>query len=613
MELIIAGAQGSGLESAGTILTRAFALMGYSVLSNREYYSNIKGRHSYIHTKVSENSLSLSLPVDLVAVMDAESVFFHYSDVKEGGYFIYDLSTNDRTLDSIKTMGRKERERTSRKLKELGLDDVESVIDYIGKKVNVVGIDFKKVFLELKSKYSIQPKKASKYVSSILIGSIAGITGLEMSVLEESIKARFKGVLAEHNIFIVEEISDEVRSVFGTPFKLERRQSDERIVANGNEIVAMAKIVAGMDFQSYYPITPAGDESLFLEKHMSNVYQMEDEISAICSAIGSALTGARSSTSTSGPGFSLMVEALGWAGMNEVPVVITYYQRAGPSTGMPTRGSQSDLLFALFASHGEFPRIVIASGDHEEAFYDTISAFNLADKYQLPVIHLLDKHLANSISTISLPDISKIEIDRGLIAESDVESEEGYQRFSFGDTYPVSPRSFIGKSVMWYTGSEHDEFGHVTEDPEFRIRMYEKRMKKLELIDRELDDDFKARVYGEGSDLLLIGWGFTKGACVDAVKDLKEKGISASYLSIKLLSPFPSRLIESVIRDYSEVVLVEENYLAQLGKLISMECGIKIDRTILKFSGRCFYRNEVVEAVERIMRGENRVVVNCGW
>ena len=249
----------------------------------------------------------------------------------------------------------------------------------------------------------------------------------------------------------------------------------------------MGKITAGCRFQTYYPITPASDDSEFLESNQiirqtdNNegsivVVQTEDEIAAITMAIGGALTGARSATATSGPGFSLMAEALGWAGMNEVPLVVSLYQRAGPATGLPTRHEQGDLMFAINAGHGEFPRIVFASGDIEESFYDTIKAFNFAEKYQMPVIHLLDKAIANSIMTCKIFDQNKVTIDRGqllqTIPNSTPTGEGGhYLRFKF-DENPVSPRVTLGteNGIFWNTGDEHSEEGHISEDPVVRVK-----------------------------------------------------------------------------------------------------------------------------------------------
>ncbi|MEM3732645.1 MAG: 2-oxoacid:acceptor oxidoreductase subunit alpha, partial [Candidatus Bathyarchaeia archaeon] len=338
------------------------------------------------------------------------------------------------------------------------------------------------------------------------------------------------------------------------------------------------------------------------------VFQAEDEIAAIASTIGAALTGVRSATATSGPGFSLMVEGLGWAGMNETPIVITYYQRGGPSTGQPTRGSQSDLLSALFASHGEFPKIILASGDHTEAFYDAIEAFNLAEKYQTPVIHLLDKFLANTIATIDVPKISSIKIDRGKLSLKN----EKYKRFNVSEL--ISPRAFLGETVMWYGGEERDEYGHTVEDSINRKVMYEKRMKKLELADEEIPYEKRAIYYGsEEAEFMLVGWGYVKGVALEAIEELSKKGFKGAYLHLRMFSPFPSNYIELIMKKFNGVkILIEHNYSAQAGKLIKLNTGISIENRIVKYTGRPMYTHEVIQAVEKVLKGENRVVLSYG-
>lgn len=385
----------------------------------------------------------------------------------------------------------------------------------------------------------------------------------------------------------------------------------------------MGKIVGGLRYQSYYPITPAADESFFIESHESLraddeefggiiVLQTEDELAAVTSAIGAALTGARSATATSGPGFSLMVEGLGWAGMNEVPMVITYYQRSGPSTGQATRGSQADLLSTLFASHGEFTKFVIASGDHEEAFYDSIEAFNLAERYQVPVIHLLDKFLANSMATMPIPDFTKIRIERGDVVEH---PGKGYKRFDLSKT--ISPRAFLGSEiVIGHSGAEHDEFGRTTEDPVNRVMMYEKRLKKLELADSEISEESRAEYYGsEKADFLLIGWGYSKMVALDALEKLGDEGYKGSYLHIKMFSPFPSRYVKYVLNRFpsERIIAIEHNYQSQASMAVRLYTSIDVSRRIVKYTGRPMYLGEVVEAVKKILdEGLKRVVLSRG-
>ena len=631
--LILGGPQGAGLETSSMILTTALAREGYGVLSDREYFSNIVGRHSYIHLVASASKLprSLTYPVDLVAAMDAETVFTHFEDVGKGGWIVYDTGVSKTRLAAVPSMEREAAARVKARLAELGVGDtVEAVVKHLDEKgVTPVPLDYKLILDSLRSKYNITLGQAQRFRSSIVVGAVAGLMGLDVESVAYGIERRFakRPKVVEMNRFLIERIMEDVEREYGTPLKMGRPKLNygEFLVVTGNDVVAMGKAVGGVRYQSYYPITPASDESMLLEAKESLrangetlgsivVMQTEDEIAAIASAIGAALTGARSSTATSGPGFSLMVEGLGWAGMNEVPVVITYYQRGGPSTGLPTRGSQSDLLFSMFASHGEFPRIVMASGDHEEAFYDAIKAYNYAEKYQVPVIHLLDKFLANSMATLPIPDWSRIRIERG---KTIVKAGNAGAVKRFSKESPISDRYVIGSgAITWYTGDEHDEWGHISEDPVNRAEMYEKRMKKLEVADREIPEEERAVLYGDGdADFLLVGWGFVKGVALDALEDLESMGYRGAYLHLRMFQPFPSRLVERILSgfDPSRVIAVEHNYMAQAAMVVAMNTGYRIRRAVLKWTGRPIYRMELVEAVKSILEGRSeRVVLTYG-
>lgn len=629
--LLIGGPQGSGMETSGQILTSALARRGYGVLSDREYYSNIVGRHSYVHMKVSSTLIprSLTYPVQLAGFIDAESVFTHTFDIGEGGWLIYDAGVDSMRITRIPSMEPQVRDRLLGKYREHGIGEtVKDVVEYLEKerKVNVVPLSFKLILNVLRQKYNMTLGQAQRFRSTIIFAAMAALLGLDSESVNYGIERRFRGreKVIEMNKFLADKLIEEIRGDYGTPLKLEPSsiEADRLLIATGNDIVGMGKIVGGLRFQSYYPITPAADESTFLESHESLVvdgekkgnilvFQTEDEIAAISSAIGAGLTGARSATATSGPGFSLMVEALGWAGMNESPVVITYYQRGGPSTGQPTRGSQSDLLFTMFASHGEFPRIVLASGDPEEAFYDAINAMNYAERYQLPVIHLLDKFLANSTFTAPIPDWGRIRIDRGKTL---LEASGDFARFDKSE--PISPRPVIGSgAITWYTGDEHDEYGHITEDPINRLEMYEKRMKKLEIADREIPEEERVKLYGSGRDFLLIGWGFSKGAALDALEVLEERGLKGSYLHLRMFIPYPSRRVREILESYGpgRVIAVEHNIMAQAALATTMNTGFRIGKYILKYTGRPIYVMELVDAVQRIVEGgEDKVVLTYG-
>jgi 2-oxoglutarate ferredoxin oxidoreductase subunit alpha len=625
LRYILGGPQGGGLETLSELLSWAYAHAGYGVISDREYFSNIKGRHSYVHATVSATELPrhLTYPVDIVAAMDAETVFTHFDDLRDGGYIIYNSDDDNTSFTNIPSMERDLRERLTSEFKELGVDGtVKSVVKYLqsNRKVRVVGLSFKELLMEIERREGIVPSQASRYISTILAGAVAAITGINEEDLDYSLKRRFvREDLYRHNRAMANIVIEAVKGQFGSELKLDKPSVKVSgvLVASGNDAIAMAKIVAGVRFQAYYPITPAADESFTLEEYEALggegsivVFQTEDELAAINAAIGAALTGARSSVATSGPGFDLMVEGLGWAGQNEVPVVVTYYQRGGPSTGQPTRGGQSDLLSSVFASHGEYPRIVLASGDHEEAFYDAIDAFNYAETYQVPVIHLVDKFLANTIATIPLPNLDGIRIVRGKLAPKGLTE---YKRFDLSSV--ISPRAFLGDYVMWYSGDEHDEYGHIDEDPINRIRMFDKRMKKLDMIEREIPEERRYSYFGsERPDIVIVGWGFVKGVALKAIEELSGEGIKASYYHIRMFIPFPRESITKIAGEVGvdKLVAVEHNYQAQASRLVAMNTGITVGKSVVKYTGRPIYVHELVNAIKNIMRGSVREVMSYG-
>jgi 2-oxoglutarate ferredoxin oxidoreductase subunit alpha len=626
---ILGGPQGAGLETSMAVLGYALARSGHGFIADREYFSNIKGRHSYIHLRISSKSVprSLTYPVDLIAAMDPETVFTHFDDLRDGGVLVYDKATNDKRLDSILSVEEPLKERVEGRLTSLGLEPkISSLVSYLRNRrsVKVIDLNYAEILSIVGRKFKLSPQQVSRYVSSILIGAVSGLLGLDEESLTYGFTKHFRGRedLVSQNLEITTLVRNAIADYGVNELILEGPGIglEELLVVSGNDVVAIGKIIGGLRYQSYYPITPAADESFTLEKYEKLdvgdggssliVIQTEDEIAAITSAIGASLTGVRSATATSGPGFSLMVEGLSWAGMNEVPVVITYYQRGGPSTGLPTRGSQSDLLFSVFAGHGEFPRVVLSSGDHLEALYDAVEAFNIAEKYQLPVIHLLDKFLANTLTLMPLPDLNNVLIERGLVTEG----SEAYKRFDLSSQ--VSPRAYLGsKAIMWYTGDEHDELGHICEDPVNRVRMYSKRMKKLELIDSEIPNSKKATYFGSGNpEVLMVGWGSVKGVALDAVETLKNKGIEAAYLQLRILWPFPSTYVSELLSSVdSTVIVVEHSYVVQLADLITMSTGFRKLRRVGKFTGRPIYLSELVRAVEEIrLKGVDKVVLGYG-
>jgi 2-oxoglutarate ferredoxin oxidoreductase subunit alpha len=314
-----------------------------------------------------------------------------------------------------------------------------------------------------------------------------------------------------------------------------------------------------------------------------------------------------------------MAEGIGWAGMNEVPLVVTLYQRGGPSTGLPTRHEQGDLRFAIHIGHGEFPRLVLSSGDMEEAFYDTVRAFNYAERYQTPVIHIVDKALANSDATIPMPDVTKVKIERGLLVTGDeVQTTENgeFKRFQRTPT-GISPSPALGTKgmVYWHTGDEHDELGHIDEDPTNRVLMMQKRMGKLEVADKEIPLDERVNFFGpEDADITIVSWGSTKGAIIDALEWLKQDGITVNFLQVRLIHPFPTEYVKDVLSKAKKIVGVEMNYSGQLIGVVREKTCIPVEQLVVKYNGRPMSSEEVYKAIKLISEGKapTKVVLTSG-
>ena len=467
----------------------------------------------------------------------------------------------------------------------------------------------------------------SKYqvmTNTVAFGASTALIDYSFDIVAEAIKEGFtarKAALGELNVKAARHGYDYVKKNFqdGFAYKLHPVPSKEkRMVIRGVQAVGIAKFKAGCAFQTYYPITPATDESEYLENHQKDynivVVQTEDEISAILMATGAAHAGVRSATSTSGPGFSLMAEGLGWAGHTEAPgPVIILYQRTGPSTGLPTRTEQGDLQFVLHAGHGEFPRMAIAPGDIVECFHDTFDAFNYAERFQMPVILIADKFLASSYRTVPIFDTTSLQIDRGqILSESDLAGKGIYKRYEF-TPLGVSPRAIPGTrgGIFHTTADEHDELGHITENSENRVKMMQKRMRKLQLAAELIPDEKKVNFFGpKQADVTLVGWGSTKGPILDGMQDLEADAIRCNFLQIRYMSPFPTELVTKYLSSAKRKVLVENNYSGQLGALIREHTGIAMDYKILKYNGRAFSQNEVYEGVkEAIKNGVKEVVM----
>ncbi len=671
---VIGGPQGSGVDSAANIFIKSLAMAGLHIFGKREYYSNIKGEHSYFTVRVSNEPIRSHVDeIDILVTFDAETVVRHSPYLVNNGVLIYDPEIKGKKIEDIHTLDFS----SKKKLKKV-LDENNKTFDFVGllenlKERNVILVELPyfeliKDFSEKSNDHSLS--KLARITNVMSLAASLAILNFDTKNMGDGIRSIFsnKPKIAEINIDAANYSYNYVKSKYVDITKKFSRNlvygriNNNNIIAQGSQSSPLGKIVAGCRFQTYYPITPASDDSEYLESNSiinqndSNngsvvVIQTEDEISAITMAIGASLTGARSCTATSGPGFSLMAEALGWAGINEVPLIVSLYQRAGPSTGLPTRQEQGDLLFAVHAGHGEFPRIVYASGDIEESFHDTVKVFNYAEKFQLPVIHVLDKFIANSIMTCKIFDYKKIKIERGNFMDKysnfDSNSNEQYsikhfKRFNLEEG-PISTRVPLGteNGIFWNTGDEHDEEGHITEDPEIRKKMVEKRMSKLQLIIEQIPEQDQITLEFEDKSkknikdtIIILSWGSTKGAILDTLEkiSLEFEHIKFIFIQIKLLNPFPSKLLEDIINKTIDkktennfrlnsntkttIISIEMNYLAQLDILLKQNTTIKTDFNILKYNGRPISFSELYESFIKIINNNNnkekRVILENG-
>ncbi len=622
ISIVIGGPQGGGIDTSSNMISRAFAYAGYPIISVREFHSNIKGRHSYVHLRVKETKpRSLKFPVDVLVALDPDTLFEHWEDVGKGTRIIYDSGFENSELSQARMIMRDTVERIQKALEEKNLtNNIKGILDLMKEKgATPLAIPFNEIVSS-----AVSEGPATRYFNTLGAAITLSTLGIEQKFTEESIKHTFgsKEKVIAPNLKVVSGAYEYSRNNGMQVFKLQKNGEAPSMLLTGNDGAAIGKVLGGLRFQTYYPITPASDESTILEEHddlkwLENeetslinggvtVVQTEDEISAVTMACGAALAGTRSSTATSGPGFALMAEGISFAGMDEIPLVITLYQRGGPSTGLPTRNQQSDLLFALNTGHGEFPRIVLSSGDVEECIYDSMRALNYAHKYQIPVIHLIDKNLANTTEVIN-----SIYGDQVKIVNSVRPPEKGLiKRYSLDTENGVSPMGTFGRNIFWMTGDEHDELGHVTEDTLMRDRQMEKRFRKMEVARDEIPLEEKVQVYGdENAKITLVTWGSQKGILLDIIEDLKEEGINAKLMVVKMFEPFPKEFVSEVLNNSETVISVESNMTSQAARVIEANTAYVIKNNIVKYNGRHLTEDELLEAVKLVIAGKQEKVV----
>ncbi len=563
MTIRLAGEAGQGVESGGAGFAQALSHGGLWLHTYTEYMSRIRGGLNFFTIRVADRPLwTHTEAVQVLIAFSPEAVADYGRDLCSGGALLFD--------EGLKF-------------------DRDAVT---GRGSQLFAMPLTKIAMELGGDKIM--------MNTCGLGALAGIIEYPFEFVADVITKNFarKGeAVVQGNLKVAQEGYRVAREKYAGSFEwkvspLEARP--DRMLLNGNQAFGIGAVAVGCRFMAGYPMTPASSILEFMAAHAKKydivIKQTEDEIAAICFAIGAGNAGARALTATSGGGFALMTEALGLAGMAEVPVVIVEAQRPGPSTGMPTKTEQGDLLFALFAGQGEFPRIVLAPGTQEECFHAATRAFNLAEKWQCPVIVMTDFYLTTSQRTL-LPSefpIEKVTIDRGelLTAEQLDRLAEPYLRYK--DTPSgISPRALHGhpKAVHQTCSDEHDEYGHFEdEDAANRLKMAGKRMRKSHNI---VEDLRGPEIYGpEGAELTLMGWGSSYGAMREAVDLLNARGTRANLLHFVDIWPFPEAKAAPLIEAARTLVAVEGNQTGQFAHLVRALTGRRADQLILRWDGR---------------------------
>lgn len=571
---MVGGQQGEGIDPTGSILSKALSRQGYFIYGYRHFSSRIKGGHSNYKVRISTTPYMANADsLHMLIAFDQESIDLNAHELQPGGLIVGD----------------------SKFKPKVDRDDVK-----------LVAIPLTKIAEELGTRIM---------KNMVAVGATTAILGLDPEIFTDMITKQFarKGdKIVEANLQAIQQGAAAAKEQLGAAdgdFTLAPADGKPRLLMMGNDAVSLGAIAAGCRIMPAYPITPASDIMEHLVKKLPDmggvVLQTEDEMAAIITAIGASYAGARAMTATSGPGLSLMMEAIGLSGMIETPVVIIDTQRGGPSTGLPTKTEQSDLNTVLYGSHGEIPRIVLAPSTAEECFYDTVEAFNYADKYQCPVIVITDLALSLALQTVDQLDYSRVKIDRGkLLSDEEVAAltdEHGYFH-RYKDTEDgISPRAVPGQQggIHYVTGVEHNDIGRPNEGAANREKMMKKRMRKLAGV------EFPGSVTADEADdaeLLIVGFGSTRGAIEEAREQLALDGIETSHMHMRVLSPFPVNTVNDIIARYAHVLVVESNATGQLAALLKQHTGeINKIQCLTKFDGTPFVAAEISEHVKELI------------
>ncbi|MCA0988118.1 2-oxoacid:acceptor oxidoreductase subunit alpha [Guptibacillus algicola] len=574
----VGGQQGEGIDSTGEIFAIALNRMGYYLYGYRHFSSRIKGGHTNNKIRVSTKEVrAVSDDLDMLIAFDQETIDVNGHELHSDGIIIADA-----------------------KFKPVKPEDC---------KATLVAVPFTEIATELGT---------SLMKNMVAIGATSAALGIDTETYKAVVDEIFgrKGEkVVNSNMEAIQRGADAFLETAGGNLKalsLKKADGKNRMFMIGNDAIALGAIAGGARLMAAYPITPASEIMEYLIKKLPDfggtVIQTEDEIAAATMAIGSNYAGVRTLTASAGPGLSLMMESIGLSGITETPLVIIDTQRGGPSTGLPTKQEQSDLLAMIYGTHGEIPKIVIAPSTVEEAFYDSIEAFNLAEEYQCPVILLSDLQLSLGKQTVEPLDYEKIQIRRGKLSDQDIEKREDksyFKRFEVTED-GVSTRVIPGtkNGIFHVTGVEHDETGKPSEVPQNRKDQMEKRLRKVSGL------SFDTPVYKNDKhnepDVLLVGFNSTRGSIEEVIPRLEADGYKVNHAQIRLVHPFPTDELKPMLDAAKKVVIVEHNATGQLASLVKMNAGYaeKIE-SLLKYDGNPFLPGDIHQQCKELLTHGN--------
>ena len=555
VSIVLCGRAGMGIQTVEFLLTRILKLAGYSVFATKEYMSRIRGGTNSTEIRISSESVRASVSrIDILIPLN------------EGAIQHVEKRISPQTVI---------------------LADKEAIgEDFDQTRHKFVDVPFTKTASEIGDKI---------YSNVVAVGVMTSLFGIELQIVSEFVRQFFSaksGDVVQKNLAAVKagyKLSEVVQDSAGIRFNVNKDTNvEDQILLSGTEAVALGAIAGGCNFISAYPMSPSTGVLIFLAEHAKDfgiiAEQAEDEIAAMNMAIGAWYAGARAMVTTSGGGFALMTEGLSLAGMLESPIVIHLAQRPGPATGLPTRTEQADLELALYAGHGEFSRIILAPGKVEDGFYLTQKAFNLAEKYQVPIFILTDQYFVDSYYNTACLDLSDIDIEKHI-----VKTDVNYKRYKL-TANGISPRGIpgLGQGLVVVDSDEHDETGHITEDLDLRTRMVNKRLGKFELLKNEI---IPPQLTGpEDYENLVVCWGSTYNVVKEAVENLSKENVAV--LHFKQVYPLPNETV-NYLKKARKTLIVENNATSQFSKLIKLHTGIDIKNKILKYNGLSFYVEEL--------------------